>query len=108
MNTIKPFGYIQITCAVLSLCAVQLCWAQSAASVAEPGDPPRWYKNDSTAQDYYMTLKKEAEAANQEAKASCRSMDKPSRAACLKQAQAQYNQDMQDAKHKSGVVDHSQ
>lgn len=90
----------QVTCATFILCASQFCWAQSAPGIAEPGDPVRWYQQDSTPHDYYLTLKKEAEAAYQEAKVSCQAGDRVSRSACLKDAQAQFKQDMRDAKDK--------
>jgi len=90
----------QVMCAGFMFCAVQLSSAQSAPGIAEPGDPARWYQQDSTPHDYYLTLKKEAEAAYQEAKMSCQAEDRAVRSACLKDAQAQYKQDLQDAKTK--------
>jgi hypothetical protein len=93
-------NFYRSACFLLCLCAVQLCRAQDASSVAEPGDPTRWYQQDSTPHDYYLTLKKEAEAAYQEAKASCQTLNSAARPACLKDAQAQYKQDLADAKLK--------
>jgi hypothetical protein len=88
----------QATAAALCSFVVQLCFAQDGPTVAQPGDPQRWYDHDSTENDYYLTLKKEAEAVYQEAKTNCRSLEKSDRAACLKDAQTQYRQDLQEAK----------
>ena len=90
----------QAACLMFCMCTVQLCWAQSMPGIAEPGDPVRWYQQDSTPHDYFLTLKKEAEAVYQEAKTDCQSLHGSSRTTCLKDAQAQYKQDMSDAKLK--------
>ena len=89
-----------LVCAVCVLGVTQLCSAQAVNSVAEPGDPARWYQNDATPHDYFMTLKKEAEAAYLEAKISCHAAEKSTQARCLKDAQTQYQQDLQDARSK--------
>lgn len=91
---------VYATSALLCICAVRSCLAQSTPSIAEPGDPQRWYQQDTTPHDYFLTLKKDAEAALQEAKLACREVDKSSRQACLKEAQAQFVHDMGVAKQK--------
>lgn len=95
VSRLTPF-----VCTLFVLCATQLCSAQTVNSVAEPGDPARWYQNDATPHDYFLTLKKEAEAAYLEAKTSCHAAEKSTQARCLKDAQIQYQQDLQDAKAK--------
>jgi Skp family chaperone for outer membrane proteins len=89
---------------MLLLCAANYCGAQTtqtaqnAQSIAEPGDPARWYQHDTTQHDYANTLKKEAQAAYLEAQKECRSGDAASRQTCLKQAREQFNSDLADAK----------
>lgn len=71
------------------------CLAQTAAPQA--GDPQRWYQPDSTPQAQLRTLHKEIAAALAEAKKSCRQEPAATRAACLKEAQETYRQDMANA-----------
>lgn len=56
----------------------------------------RWsQENTSSPHDYYMTLKKEAEAAYKINRKECKTK------ACLKEARKTYDQDLIDAKRKS-------
>lgn len=87
--------------AALSLagcCALSPAWAQLAPAgpVAGPqaSDPQRWYVDDATRQEQLRTLRKEIGAALQEAQKQCRQMAPSEREACLKDAQATYEQDM--------------
>lgn len=63
-------------------------------------DPARWYAEDATPQARYQTSTKEAHAAYQEALKDCRQMKGPERAACLKEAHANLQTDLTDAKRK--------
>ncbi|MGK5058907.1 hypothetical protein ACQ4WY_18445 [Janthinobacterium sp. LB2P49] len=82
-----------------------LALAQTATP--QPGDPQRWYQEDSTAQAQLRTLRKEIAAALAEAKKACRSEPSAGRATCLKDAQETYRQDMANAE-KLRVAAHSQ
>jgi hypothetical protein len=82
--------------ATLFACSVApLALAQTATP--QPGDPQRWYQEDSTAQAQLRTLRKEITAALAEAKKACRSEPSAARASCLKDAQDTYRQDMANA-----------
>lgn len=85
-----------IALSALLACSVALPGlAQTAAPQA--GDPQRWYQEDSTPQAQLRTLRKEIAAALAEAKKSCQQEPSATRAACLKEAQASYRQDMANA-----------
>lgn len=73
---------------------------QQAAEIAA-GDPQRWYREDTTPAARLKTMQKEMAAGLQEAKGNCRRQPTSERAACLKQAQAIYQQDMAAARAKS-------
>lgn len=82
--------------ATLFACSVApLALAQTATP--QPGDPQRWYQEDSTAQAQLRTLRKEISAALAEAKKACRLEPSAARASCLKDAQDTYRQDMANA-----------
>ena len=82
--------------ATLFACSVApLALAQTATP--QPGDPQRWYQEDSTAQAQLRTLRKEIAAALAEAKKTCRLEPSAARATCLKDAQDTYRQDMANA-----------
>ncbi|OEZ51433.1 hypothetical protein JAB1_05290 [Janthinobacterium sp. MP5059B] len=82
--------------ATLFACSLApLALAQTATP--QPGDPQRWYQEDSTAQAQLRTLRKEIAAALAEAKKTCRSEPSAARATCLKDAQDTYRQDMANA-----------
>ncbi|MCC7600402.1 hypothetical protein IGS61_23150 [Janthinobacterium sp. FW305-129] len=82
--------------ATLFACSVApLALAQTATP--QPGDPQRWYQEDSTAQAQLRTLRKEISAALAEAKKACRLEPSAARASCLKEAQDTYRQDMANA-----------
>jgi len=93
----------RITLATLILACLAplapLVHAQTAPPAAGPqaGDPARWYQADSTPQAQLRTLQKEIGAALAEAKKACRQEAPASRASCLKEAQATYQQDMANA-----------
>ena len=82
--------------ATLFACSLApLALAQTATP--QPGDPQRWYQEDSTAQAQLRTLRKEIAAALAEAKKTCRLEPSAARATCLKDAQDTYRQDMANA-----------
>jgi hypothetical protein len=87
-------------CVLLCLFGVHMSMAQSTPDYAKPGDPARWYKDDSTARDHAATLRKEADAAYQEAKVDCHNLDLTARSLCMKEAQAQHKQDLLRAQNK--------
>jgi hypothetical protein len=61
------------------------------------GDPARWYRDDATRQARLRTLQKEIGAAYEEAKNACRKDAAAGRGACLKEARANYEQEMKNA-----------
>ena len=61
------------------------------------GDPARWYRDDATRQARLRTLQKEIGAAYEEAKNACRTDAAAGRGACLKEARANYEQEMKNA-----------
>lgn len=65
-------------------------------------DPARWYVEDTTSQAHYQTSVKEARAAYQEALKECRQMKGSERAACLKEASANLQADLAQAKQQLG------
>lgn len=62
------------------------------------GDPPRWYRNDSTEADQMRALRKEIAAALQESTQACRQMPANERSSCIKDARTTYRHDMTHAK----------
>jgi len=58
------------------------------------GDPARWYQADRTRAQHEHTLRKEIGAALVEARQACHHGPASERSACLKEAQATYQQDM--------------
>jgi hypothetical protein len=84
-----------------AMCALSMhaSWAQGLApdSVAQPGDPARWYQEDMTPGARSQTLKKEAGAAYQEALAECKRAERATRAACMREARIMFEQDLADA-----------
>ena len=95
-----------IVFATLLACSVApFSLAQTA--MRQPGDPQRWYQEDSTPQAQMRTLHKEIAAALAEAKKACRSEPRATRATCLKDAQDTYRQDMANAE-KLRVAAHPQ
>ena len=71
--------------------------SMAQTATPQPGDPQRWYQEDSTAQAQLRTLRKEIAAALAEAKKACRSEPSATRTTCLKDAQDTYRQDMANA-----------
>lgn len=72
--------------------------ARQQASEIARGDPARWYKEDVSEQERMRTMLKEIGAAYAEAKAACREAPVPERAACLKHADENWQQDMANAR----------
>jgi hypothetical protein len=76
-------------------------WAQGAAagSIAQAGDPARWYQEDINARERFETMKKEAGAAFRAAQSECGKMQRATRAACMQDARNTHGRDMADARH---------
>jgi hypothetical protein len=72
----------------------------SIASAAEPGDPPRWYKPDTTQQERIATSRKEAYAAYKEALQECARLGKNDRGACVAEAKATLQHDLDYAQRR--------
>ena len=83
--------------------AMHTGWAQglAAGSIAQAGDPARWYQEDTTARARFQTLKKEAGAAYQEAMAECKKAEHATRAACIRDARTMFEQDLADARQQT-------
>lgn len=81
-------------------------WAwQAHAQAGEPAkDPARWYQQDLTPAGRMATLKKEAGAALQEARAECRLAAQTQRSNCRRQARAAYVHDMDAATQLTGLA----
>lgn len=71
-----------------------------SAFAAEPGDPPRWYKPDTTQQERIATSRKEAYAAYKEALQDCATRDKSDRANCVAEAKATLRHDLEYAERR--------
>ncbi len=95
-----------IAFAALLACSVAP-FSQAQTPTPEPGDPQRWYQEDSTPQAQLRTLRKEIAAALAEARKACRLEPSATRASCLKDAQDTYRQDMANAE-KLRVAAHPQ
>ncbi len=83
------------------LFALTGAWSSTALGAREDPplkDPPRWSTEDITPQARYQTAKKEAGAALEESRRECRSLTVPERNACMKEAQAQFVNDMAAAR----------
>lgn len=75
---------------------------QQAAEIAR-GDPARWSKEDTTVEARLRTLRKEMGAALQEARGACRALPASERSACNKEAQANYQKDMANARAQAAM-----
>jgi hypothetical protein len=71
--------------------------AVKQAGEIQRGDPARWHRDDPSRQARLRTLQKEIGAAYEEAKNACRSTAAAARSACLKEARANYEQEMKNA-----------
>ncbi|MGK5080337.1 hypothetical protein [Janthinobacterium sp. HLX7-2] len=89
------YSYKIAFAALLACSLAPLSLAQTATP--QPGDPQRWYQEDSTPQAQLRTLRKEIAAALGEAKKSCQQEPSATRSACLRGAQETYRQDMANA-----------
>jgi len=69
-------------------------------SAAEPGDPQRWYKPDVTQQERIATSRKEAYAAYKEALQECAKLNKNERGACVAEAKAILQHDLDYAQRR--------
>ncbi|PRC91458.1 hypothetical protein [Solimicrobium silvestre] len=88
----------------LFILSISASYAQSNqdASIAQPGDPARWYQEDMTPHGYFLTLKKEAMNVYQDSSKKCMSEEKSNRKQCMIEAKNTFKQDMDAAKEKSG------
>ena len=68
--------------------------SKQAREIAQ-GDPARWYREDTTAQQRMRTRQKEIGAALAEARNACRQGPAAERAACMQAAQATWKEEMQ-------------
>ncbi|CAN7482451.1 hypothetical protein [Massilia sp. LjRoot122] len=73
---------------------------QQAREIAQ-GDPARWYREDASRQAQLRTLHKEIGAALQEAKNACKKVAASERSACLQEARATYQRDMQQTREQA-------
>jgi hypothetical protein len=71
--------------------------AVKQAGEIQRGDPARWYRDDASRQARLRTLQKEIGAAYEEAKNACHKDAAAGRSACLKEARANYEQEMKNA-----------
>ena len=90
-NPLRIVGAI----ALLSFVALAaIAYDPSPTSIAQPGDPARWYKPADTPEKLYHTAMKEANAALKIAITSCRDEAKPERRNCVLDARRTYNEDV--------------
>ena len=118
----------QLLCAVLLAACSGIAPAQTAQEAAAPvavqqsndamvapaaankqareiaqGDPARWHREDTSAQERWRTRSKEIGAAFDEAKNACRQGPAAQRSSCLKAAQATWKEEMSAARLEAGV-----
>jgi hypothetical protein len=74
--------------------------AQKQAREIAHGDPSRWFREDASMAARLRTVQKEIGAGLQEAQGACRKLPGADRAACNKEAQATYRQDMAGARNR--------
>lgn len=76
-------------------------WAQtSPKSIAQQGDPARWYQEDRTPRELLESSMKEAAAALKEAIAVCPKKSSEARKLCIREARSIYEQDVKQAQQK--------
>ena len=73
----------------------------SVNSIAETTDPARWYQEDLTPQARLQTAKKDVDAAYKEAAIDCKKLAPSNRNSCVRDARAQWAQDLESAKKKA-------
>jgi hypothetical protein len=97
--------YFYHTIIAIAVCALTMHagWAQNPApdSSAQPGDPARWYQEDTTPSARFQTLKKEAGAAYRESLNECKKVERATRTACMQEARTTFEQDMANAKQQA-------
>jgi hypothetical protein len=77
-----------------ALAAIAYAYDPPPDSVAQPGDPARWYKPADTPQKQYHAAMKEANAALKIAMTDCRREAKSDRSACFSDAMRTYHEDV--------------
>jgi len=92
-----------------TVCSTLMCssFAQQRFDndIAQRGDPHRWYQEKNTSEGYLATLKKEAYAVYQASIKACNSIATIDKNQCMKEAKSQLQQDLLEAKTKSGHTD---
>ena len=95
----KPFRIVAAV-TVLSMAAfAAIAYDPPPGSLAQAGDPGRWYCPADTPEKLYQTHVKEAKAALKEALADCRSQSGTDRRSCVSDAMELYRADMESAKN---------
>jgi hypothetical protein len=95
----KPFRIVAAV-TVLSMAAfAAIAYDPPPGSMAQNGDPARWYRPADTPEKLYQTHVKEAKAALKEALADCRSEGRSDRRSCASDAMQTYRDDMEAAKN---------
>ena len=95
----KPLRIVSFV-TVLSLAAfAAIAYDPPPDSVAQAGDPSRWYKPADTPEKLYQTAMKEAQAALKEAISECREESRPDRRTCVSEAMRTYHDDVAAAKN---------
>jgi hypothetical protein len=72
--------------------------AQKQAREIAQGDPARWFRQNPGMGARLRNLQKEIGAALQEAQGACRQLSANERSGCMKEARANYQQDMAGAR----------
>ncbi|MBC3911327.1 MULTISPECIES: hypothetical protein [Undibacterium] len=105
MKTTKQRLIAGIFCALFSSGVLSPALAADVdpTTIAQRGDPERWYQEETTPMAYFKTLKKEAEAVHQLSVVACKQMDRTQQNQCLREARNTMQQDMADAYRKSGI-----
>ena len=73
-------------------------------SVTNPGEPSRWTQEDFTPEEKLATAQKEARAAYQVELDICKMMHPSEQAACIRQAKADFQQEMADISARFGIT----
>ena len=93
---------VPLVCIFILSATISYAQNNQDVSIAQTGDPARWYQEEMTPHGYFLTLKKEAMSVYQDSSKKCMYEEKSGRRHCLFNAKAALQQDIDAAKVKSG------
>jgi hypothetical protein len=95
----KPLRIVAVVMTLSMAAFAAIAYDPPPDSVAQAGDPARWYKPADTPDKLYHTAMKEAGAALKEALSACRAETKSERRDCAADAMRTYRDDVAAAKN---------